>query len=77
MVSIPGVTDDAVVIGTTDAMDVASIVALDAASGHERWRVATDAYGAILSPLVAGGRVVVPVYDLAGGTGLLSLGSPG
>lgn len=77
LASIPGATDDTVLLGTTDAMDVASVVALDAATGRERWRVATDAYGAALSPLVTGGRVVVPIIDLAGSSGLLSLGLAG
>jgi outer membrane protein assembly factor BamB len=74
LASIPGVTEDTVLVGTTDATDVAAVLALDAATGLERWRVATEAYGAVLSPLVTGGRIVVPVFDLTGSSGLLSLG---
>lgn len=74
--SIPGRAAEVMVMGSTDAMDVASVLALDAANGTELWRVTTDAYGAILSPLVTQGRVVVPVFDMVGNSGLLSLGVP-
>ncbi len=76
LASIPGGTVDTIVVGSTDAMDVASVLALDAGTGTELWRVTTDAYGAILSPLVTGGRIVVPVFDMVGNSGLLSLGLP-
>jgi outer membrane protein assembly factor BamB len=74
--SIPAVVGDTIVVGTTDAMDVIRVLALDIATGAERWRFETESYGAAYSPLVAGGRVYVPLLDLTGTSGLLALGDP-
>ena len=61
-------------VGTSDAMDVANLVAVSAA-GAELWRAPTEIYGGILSPLVIGGRVYAAAYGITDG-GLLAFGTP-
>jgi hypothetical protein len=39
--------------------------------------VASDAYGSAISPLVVGGRVFVPLWDMMGSSGVLALGTEG
>jgi outer membrane protein assembly factor BamB len=70
----PAIVDGGVVVGTTDVMDTASLVAVSDA-GTELWRSPTELYGAILSPVVLGGRVIAPAAGLMDG-GLLTFGAP-
>ena len=70
----PAIVDGGVVVGTTDVMNTASLVAVSD-TGTELWRSPTELYGAILSPVVLGGRVSAPAAGLTDG-GLLTFGSP-
>ena len=72
--AIPAIVDGGVVVGTTDVMNTASLVAVSD-TGTELWRSPTELYGAILSPVVLGGRVSAPAAGLMEG-GLLTFGSP-
>ena len=66
--------DGLIILGTTDINATGALLAIDAATGAEVWRVDVDMFGAILSPVVAGERVYAPSFDLAGTGGLLAFG---
>jgi outer membrane protein assembly factor BamB len=63
---IPAVVDGQVILGTTELYEAASLVSWDAADGTESWRLTSTDLGAILSPVVAGGRVYAPAFGLYG-----------
>jgi outer membrane protein assembly factor BamB len=71
---IPAVVDGTVIVGTTDIMSSALVIAFDPATGTEQWRADTGLYGATFSPVVTGGRVYASAYGLTGGSGLVALG---
>lgn len=73
---VPAVVDGLIILGTDDVSSEAELVAWDLASGEERWRVATTIFGAILSPVVSGGRVYAPAFDVNQEGGLLAFGTP-
>ena len=72
---VPAVVDGIVVQGTSDASTQAALVAWDLASGQELWRAPTTIFGAILSPVVSGGRVYATTVDVNGGMGLFAFGA--
>ena len=74
---VPAVVDDLVILGTSDVDANAALVGYDAADGSERWRSPVEVFGAILSPIVTGGRVYAPVFDINLEGGLYAFGSPG
>jgi outer membrane protein assembly factor BamB len=73
---VPAVTADTVYVGSSD-LDVVRIDALDGATGTPRWHLDTEMYGALLTAVVGGGRLVVVAYDATGSGGLVSLGDRG
>lgn len=70
----PAIVQGGIVVGTTDAMDLATLVAISDA-GTELWRAPTELYGALQSPVVLGGRVYTAAFGLSDG-GLLAFGTP-
>lgn len=76
--AVPAVVDGQVILGTTELYDAASLVSFDAADGAERWRFRSQDLGAILSPVVAGGRVFASAFGLSwsgGSGGLIAFGA--
>lgn len=73
---VPAVTDELVVLGTTDVDTAAELIAFDLDDGSERWRTEVEIFGALLSPIVTGGRVYAPAFDVNGAGGLYAFGSP-
>lgn len=71
---IPALSDGLVIIGTTEVDTNAAMVAFDAASGAEQWRTPVSIFGAILSPVVSGGRIYAPAFDINQEGGLLAFG---
>jgi hypothetical protein len=66
--------DDRVIAGTTDINVAPAIVAFDALDGHEHWRAELEERGALLSPVVAGGRIYAFSWSLEGAGGLIAFG---
>lgn len=71
---IPALADDLVILGTTEINQHASLIAFDAATGQEQWRTQVSIYGAMLSPIVTGGRVYAPAFDINQAGGLMAFG---
>ncbi|MCY7417476.1 MAG: PQQ-binding-like beta-propeller repeat protein, partial [Chloroflexi bacterium] len=70
----PAIVEGGIVVGTTDAMDLATLVAISD-TGAELWRSPTELYGALMSPVVLGGRVYTAAFGIVDG-GLLAFGTP-
>ena len=73
---VPAVVDGLVVLGTTDVSTTASLVAWDLESGAEVWRAPTEIFGAILSPIVSGGRTYAAALDINQDGGLFAFAEP-
>jgi outer membrane protein assembly factor BamB len=71
---VPAVADDLVILGTTDVDTAAELIAFDTSDGSERWRTEVEIFGALLSPIVTGGRVYAPAFDVNGEGGLYAFG---
>jgi len=70
----PAIVEGGIVVGTTDAMDIATLVAISD-TGAELWRSPTELYAALMSPVVLGGRVYSAAFGIMDG-GLLAFGTP-
>ena len=58
--------DGLVILGTSDINNPGALIAFDAATGEQNWRVDLDMYGAIFSPVVVGERIYAPSFNLVG-----------
>lgn len=74
---VPAVTEGLVILGTSDVDIAAGLIAFDASDGSEQWRTEVEIFGALLSPIVSGGRVYAPAFDVNGEGGLYAFGSSG
>ena len=74
---IPAVVDGMVILGTSDINNPGALIAFDAATGEQKWRVDLDMYGAIFSPVVVGERIYAPSFNLVDIGGVLAFGLPG
>ncbi len=70
----PAIVEGGIVVGTTDAMDIATLVGITD-TGAELWRSPTELYAALMSPVVLGGRVYTAAFGIMDG-GLLAFGTP-
>lgn len=71
---VPAVVEGLAILGTSDVSAEAELIAWDMESGEVAWRVATGIFGAILSPIVSGGRVYAAALDIDQKGGLFAFG---
>jgi outer membrane protein assembly factor BamB len=74
--ALPAVTDEAVLVGATDAMSNGTLVAFDRGAGTELWRTEPEQFGSYKGIVTTGGRVYMAREAFGCCSMLVSFGSP-